>query len=124
MGSETVIFDRSAPVVVDHFRTVLFRAYTVHPVILIGKAAARPAEVGDLQLFQGVEHIITIPLCIRYVRVGTHPKAAINTSSEMLGKLSVDVFADLLCSLLGIHTDACLFLSKQRECQKSKGTDE
>lgn len=77
-----------------------------------------------MQLFQGVEHIVAIPLCIRYVGVGTHPKTAINTSTEMLGKLPVDVFADLLCSLLGIHTDACIFLGKQGECQKSKGTDE
>ena len=116
MGSETVIFDRSAPVVVDHFRTVLFRAYTVHPVILIGKAAARPAEVGDFQLFQGVQHVVSVAPGIGNFGFGADPKPSIDTGSEMFGELAVDVFADLLVSLLRIDTDARVFLGEEGQC--------
>ena len=49
--SETVVFNRSSPVVVHHLRAVFFGTDTVHPVIFVCKAAARPAENRNRQVF-------------------------------------------------------------------------
>ena len=93
-------------------------------MIFVGKAAARPAQIGDLQLFQGLQYIVAVTLCVGNVGFGAYPKAAIDAGSQVFGELAVYVFTDLLCSLLGIYTDARIFLSEQGECQKGKGTDE
>ena len=44
MCSETVVLNYTTPVCVDHLFSLLFRTDSIHPVILICKAAARPAE--------------------------------------------------------------------------------
>ena len=49
--SETVIFNRASPVVVHHLRAIFFGTDSVHPVIFIGEAAARPAKNRNGQLF-------------------------------------------------------------------------
>ena len=116
MRTEAVVFDRAAPVVVHHFRTVFFRADAVHPVVFVGEAAARPAEVGDFQFFQGIQHVVSIALCIGYFGFGADPKPAIDTGPEVFGELTVDMFADLLVSLLRIDTDARVFLGEEGQC--------
>ena len=63
-------------------------------------------------------------MCVGNVGFGAYPKPAIDAGSQMFGELAVYVFTDLLCSLLGIYTNARIFLSEQGECQKGKGTDE
>jgi putative uncharacterized protein (fragment) len=79
-------------------------------VVFVGEAAARPAEVGDFQFFQGIQHVVPIALCIGYFGFGADPKPAIDTGPEVFGELAVDMFADLLVSLLRIDTDARVFL--------------
>ena len=116
MRTEAVVFDRAAPVVVHHLRTVFFRADAVHPMIFVGKATARPAQVRDLQVFQGLEHIVPIPLRIGYIGFGTDPEPAIDAGSEVFGELTVDMFADLLVPLLRIDADTRVFLGEEGEC--------
>ena len=50
MCTETVVLNRSAPVIINHLRTVCFRADTVHPVIFVGEATARPTENRNSQI--------------------------------------------------------------------------
>jgi len=82
----------------------------------VGEAAARPAEVGDFQFFQGIQHVVPIALCIGYFGFGADPKPAIDTGPEVFGELAVDMFADLLVSLLRIDTDARVFLGEEGQC--------
>ena len=116
MRTETVVFDRTSPVIVHHLGTVFLRTDPVHPVGLIGKATSRPAEVGDFQLFQGVQHVVSVAPGIGNFGFGADPKPSIDTGSEMFGELAVDVFADLLVPLLRIDTDARVFLGEEGQC--------
>ena len=96
MCAETVVFDSAAPVVIHHFRTILFGTDTVHPVIFVGKAAARPAKNGNLEVFQGIEYVGTVTFDIGYIGVLAHPKASVDTSTQMFGKLAVNFFGNNL----------------------------
>ena len=100
MGSETVVFDSASPVVVHHFGAVFFRADTVHPVVFIGKTAARPAEDGYTELLQCIEYVGAITVDVGNIGVFTYPKSAIDTSSQMLCKLAVDFFGNDLPALV------------------------
>ena len=48
--AEVVVLRHAAPVRVDHRRALLARADAVPPVVLVGEAAARPAQDRDLQV--------------------------------------------------------------------------
>ena len=52
-------------------------------------------------------------MCIGYFGFGADPKPAIDTGPEVFGELTVDMFADLLVSLLRIDTDARVFLGER-----------
>ena len=116
MRTETVVFDRTSPVIVHHLGTVFLWTDPVHPVVFIGKATSRPAEVGDFQLFQGVQHVVSVAPGIGNFGFWADPKPSIDTGSEMFGELAVDVFADLLVPLLRIDTDARVFLGEEGQC--------
>ena len=49
--SEAVVLDNAAPVCIDHFLSGCFRSDTVHPVIFVCKASARPAQHRNLHFF-------------------------------------------------------------------------
>ena len=57
VGSEAVVFHNAAPMGVDHFFPVFLGADAVFPVIFIRKAAARPAQHGNLHFLQRLHHI-------------------------------------------------------------------
>ena len=100
MGSETVVFDSASPVVVHHFGTVFFRADTVHPMVFVGKAAARPAKDRYAELFQCIEHVGAITVDIGNIGIFAYPKSAIDASSQMFCKLAVDFFGNDLLALV------------------------
>ena len=95
MGAEAVILGDSAPVSVYHFFTCGFFADTVHPVVLVRKAAARPAKNGHLKSLKRIGHIVSYPPCVGYRRAFAHINALIDTSSQVLGKVAEDIFADV-----------------------------
>src|SRR5262249_8774862 len=77
----------------------------VHPVIVRDEVAARPAQLGDIQILDGVHHIAAIA-----VRIGERrpflEDAAVNAPSQMLDEVSVDFWIDLSDYALGINLDA------------------
>ena len=60
MCTERVILDGSSPVVVAQRRTLVLRTDTVHPVIVVGKAAARPSQHRHLQRLECFKHILSV----------------------------------------------------------------
>jgi hypothetical protein len=65
------------------------------PVILVGEAAARPADVGDLQVSQCGDHVVADAASVRNGRIGANPDAFIKSVAEILGELAEDVAIDL-----------------------------
>ena len=58
MRAEAVVFNHTTPVGVDHFRPVLAGTNTVHPVVLIGEASSRPAQVRDAYILKCIDHVV------------------------------------------------------------------
>lgn len=110
MCSETIIFHCTSPIVIDHSGAVLFRTDTIHPMIFIGKTSARPTKHRHFQVFQCLKHIITIALGIGNFRILTYPQASIDTGSQMLCKLPVNMFTDDFFPLLGMYIDSRFLL--------------
>ena len=94
VGTKAVILDNAAPVGVDHLLAAFLRTDTVLPVILIRKASARPAQNRNLYFFQRLDNIRTHSVHIRNLRMFSYVKSLINTSSQMLGKLSLNFLID------------------------------
>ena len=111
VGTERVVLDRSAPVVVLHLRALAARSYAVHPVIFVGKAAAGPAQDGHAELLERVEYVGAVTVDVGDVGVGTYPQTTVDACAEVLGKLSVEFLVDLLLALVGM--DRHLSLSHQ-----------
>ena len=84
MRTEGVVLDRAAPVVVSQRGTLVLRTDTVHPVVVVGKTAAWPAQHGHLQSLQRLKNVLAIALDVRNLRVLAHPEAAIDTGAEVL----------------------------------------
>src|SRR5205823_2709903 len=96
---EAVVFGDVAPHGVDDRGTLLGRADPVLPVVAIGEAAARPADVRDLDLAQRRDHVVT-----QAPAAGTAlgPEAVVDAAPQVLGELAVDVAADGVAPLVGV----------------------
>jgi hypothetical protein len=94
MSAKVVVFHNAAPVGIYHIRPLFSRAYAIHPMVFIRKAAPWPTQYGDLHIFQSLDHIITKAVCIGNVRVLTHPNAFINAPAKMLRKMTVNIFVN------------------------------
>ena len=90
VGAEGVVLHGAAPVVVHEFLAVLLRADAVHPVVLVGKASAGPAEHGDLQGPEGIQDIGPVTVDVGNGGVLAHPDPFVDAFPEVLGELSVD----------------------------------
>lgn len=120
MGAETVIFHGASPVVVHHFGAVLLRSDTVHPMVFIGKTASGPAQYGHFQFFQGVEHIGAIALYVGDLRIFSYPESAVDAGSEVLSKLSINLFGNDFRTLVGQYGDLGTSLCGQGECSSQQ----
>ncbi len=100
MCTEAVVLDRTAPVIVDHAGTVFTRTDTIHPVILVGKATTRPAQIGDAEFLECAQHIVAIAIGIGNRGILTYPESTIDTGTEVFGKLAVDMTANHILTLL------------------------
>ena len=94
VGSEAVVFHHASPVCVDHLFSCIHRTYPIHPVILVRKTSAGPPEYRNTYPFQRFDYIGSHSVHIFYGRILSHINTFVNTSSEMLGKMSVYFSAD------------------------------
>src|SRR5687767_11349339 len=109
MGTETIIFSNISPPPVNNCGTFVFRTDPVFPMIRVGKTSSRPTEVGNVQVFQGDNNIVADSGSVRHFCIAfSNIKSAIDTSSEMLGKMTVDVFTDLVCTPIGMYDNLIL----------------
>src|SRR5437763_14063208 len=100
---EAVVFGDVAPHGVDDRGTLLGRADPVLPVVAIGEAAARPADVRHLDLAQRRDHVVA-----QVPAAGTAfgPEAVVDAAPQMLGELAVDVAADGVAPLVGVDDES------------------
>ncbi len=105
VGAEAVVFGDIAPVIVEDRRALLGIADAVLPVIDVGEAAARPAQIGDADLEQGGHRFLAKAVDVGDGGVFTDPEAVIDAAAEMLGKVAVDMAADGLGCDLSIDED-------------------
>ena len=94
VGTEAVVLDNAAPVGVNHLLAAFLRTDTVLPVILIRKASARPAQYRNFDIFQCFNNIGTHSIHVRNIGIFSYIESFINTSSQMLRKLSLDFLID------------------------------
>ena len=102
-GAETVGLGNAAPIGVDLHAALYGRPDAVTPMIFIGKTPTRPSHIGHLQRLERGHHIRTDAAQIGDFRILAHPYPAIDSRSQMLGKLSEDIAIDRLT--LGAHVD-------------------
>ena len=118
MCTKRVILDGSAPVIVTQRWSLVLRSDAIHPVVIVGKTAARPAQHRNLQRLQGFEHILAVAVDVGNLRTFTHPETTVDARSEVFGELSVD-FAVNLCPGL-VSMDCCLHVVTSH-CRCSAG---
>ena len=94
MCTKAVILYHTAPVCVDHFFTCFLWSDTVFPVIFICKTSARPAQYRNFDIFQCFNNIGTHSVHVRNIGIFSYIESFINTSSQMLRKLSLDFLID------------------------------
>jgi hypothetical protein len=100
-------------------------------MVLVGEATAWPPEHGNIQLLERSHHVISNAPGIRDGRVFPHPDSFVNTTPEMLGKLSVNIAIDDGAGLIAMHGDRSSngFRSvsagqERRACQNGQARDE
>src|SRR5690606_20420050 len=121
--AERVGFDRTAPVRVDG--AAAFRTDPVAPVVFVGEASARIADIGNLESLQRVDHVRAYPANVGDVGIGPYPDAAIDAGAEVLGELAEDVPADPGAGLFGFDGDRDVLRKRRsdRARQQRAGSD-
>jgi hypothetical protein len=114
MRAKTVIFYNAAPIRIDHFRAFRTGAYAVFPMVLIGKAASGPAQIWDFDLFKRCNNILPYAPDIGNGRIFANPVAAVNTASQMLGKMAVNMAAYPHIALYCINNDSVHELASKK----------
>lgn len=94
LGAHVVGFDDFAPVDVDAARALGARADAVLPVVIIGEAAAGPADDGGFDAAQGFDDVAAEAAGIGDGRILADPDAVVDAAAEVLGKMPVDVGVD------------------------------
>ena len=111
MCTKTVVFGNSSPPNVYHFWSFLFGTNTILPVIGVCKASSRPAQVWNIQFFEGGNNIVANAFGVRDISVFfTNIKAIINATSQVLREMAIYVPADL--SFLSVGADRNIYLGK------------
>ena len=93
-------------------------------MIIIGEAASWPPQHGHMQVLQRQENVFSVTIYIRYRRVSSHPQAAVDARTQVLGKLSVYLFVYFILTFIGMHVDGCVLSVCQSEAhQKARNSD-
>src|ERR1035441_6169290 len=93
VGAKAVVLGVHAPVEVDVVGPLGGGADAVAPVIIVGEAAAGPAQHGDESL-EIIHGLLPMAVDIGDFRILAYPEAAVNAASQVLGELSVEFGAD------------------------------
>ena len=102
MRAEAVVLDVIAPVDVDALRPLGGRSDAVAPVVVVGEAAARPAQHGDAELLQVIDRGLAEAVHIRDRRILPDPHPAVHARPEVLGEVAVELRPDEADLLLGM----------------------
>ena len=105
MGTEAVVLGHTTPMSVDHFLAVLLRSDTVLPVVFVCETATGPAQHRKLHLLERCHYIVTHTIGIGNLGILSHIQSFIDTSAQMLGKVTVKFRVDmsLLVFFVNIH---------------------
>src|ERR1039457_5474746 len=90
MRSEAAILDVVSPMNVHAFWALGSRTDAVAPVIVVSKAATRPAHNRNSQLFEIFHLLFSISVDVWNMRILAHPQSAINTSAQMLDEMAME----------------------------------
>ena len=112
VGSEAVVLQGSAPVVVGDVGSLLLGSYAVHPVIIVSKTSSGPAHYRHFEGLEGIEHILAVAFDIRHFRVLAYPKSPIDAPSEVLRELSVDFLGNGIAGAFIVNPDSCILRVK------------
>ena len=105
MCAERVVFDNAAPVCVYHALAVFFWPDAVLPVVFVCKAAARPAQVRNVNVLECLYYGLVVSVYVWNLRVFAYTEAAVDTAAQMLGKMPVYVGADGLLFVLCVDNN-------------------
>ena len=106
MGAEGVVLRDAAPVGVDDLFTALPGADAVLPVVGVGKAAAGPAQHGDTQSPQGLDHVRAHPVFVGDAGALAHVDAVVDAAPQVFRELAVNIPVDDAFGPVGV--DDCL----------------
>jgi hypothetical protein len=101
--AELVGVDRVRPVHRHAGRPLRARPDPVAPVVDLAEAAAGPADHGDVDMAQRLDHVATIAADVRDIALFADPDAFVDAASEMLGELAVDVLGDDRAGCVEVH---------------------
>ena len=121
MRAEMIVLHHAAPGRVDDGRTLLARTHAVHPMIFVGKAAARPAHHRDFYFLERRHHVVADAARVRNRAVRADPDAFINAMAQMFGKLSVNILADDGRARSGVNDQR---IGRRRLCHGGHGNDQ
>ena len=93
MRPESVRLDHAAPVRIERCGPLWSNAFT--PMVFVGEAAARPANVWDSYRFERSDDVIADTARVRDLGIRPDPDAFINTMAQMFGKLAEEIAIDL-----------------------------
>jgi len=71
-------------------------------MVLVGKAAARPAQHGDLDAPQRRRHVVADAARVGDGRVLADPDALVDAAAEVLGEVPVDSLVDARHASVGV----------------------
>ena len=92
--AEGVVLHHAAPMRVDHALSVFLGADAVLPVVLVGKAAARPAQHRYANVTQRLHNVRSHAVYVRNRAILSDKKAVIDAAAQMFGKMSVQIAVD------------------------------
>src|SRR5438045_1928951 len=103
MRAEAVAFNR-APGHLQARGPLVPRADAVHPVIVRDEVAARPPQLRDVQIPDGLHHIFSETAGVRERRA-FFKDAAVNTAPEVFDEIAVDFGVNLADDALSVYFD-------------------
>ena len=124
MCAEAVILDHTAPVGIDHLFALLLWPDSVHPVILVCKAAAWPAKDRNLDLSECIYDILSHAIDIGNVRVFTDIDSLVDAATQMLRKMSVDFLIDSVFFMRSVDVIFChdfILFHESKDCSALQG---
>lgn len=92
MRAEMVVFHVAASMDIDPLRELW--PNSIPPVVIVREAAAWPSWDRNAQFVQVLHRLLAITVDIRNRKAASDPDAAVNSRSQVLDKLPVQVWTD------------------------------